>query len=66
MAKGTINIPTNLYLKFQVKTPSGYGETRSQRLNGAKTVFFHPKSPEICVTSERMAEGTTTSPLTYI
>ena len=28
--KTQLHIPTNLYLKSQVKTPSGYGETRSQ------------------------------------
>ena len=57
--KGTTTYPTNLYLKFHVKTQSGYGETRSQRFQGKKTMFSPKKIPIICVTSIKTAKDTT-------
>ena len=70
-AKGTTTyISTNLSLKFQAKTPSGYGETALTRFSHkmGKTMFLQPKKiHKICMTSVKRPKGTTTlSPLTYV
>ena len=41
--KAQLHIPTNLYLKFQVKTISNYGET-AQKQFWTKNNVFYPKN----------------------
>ena len=41
--KAQLHIPTDLCLKFKMKTPSGYGAISRKRF-GAKKNVFHPKS----------------------
>ena len=61
MKKAQLHTPADLCLQFEMKTPSGYGETARTRF-GAKTMFFHPKIPKICVTTVKKAKGTTAYP----
>ena len=43
MQKAQVHIPTDLCLKFKMKTPSGYGETAQTRF-GANKQCFSPKN----------------------
>ena len=61
MKKAQLHTPTDLCLKFEMKTPSGYGETARTRF-GAKTMFFHTKIPKICVTWVKSEKGTISYP----
>ena len=49
MKKAQLRTAADLCLKFEMKTPSEYGETARTRF-GAKTMFFHPKIPKLYVT----------------
>ena len=46
MKKAQLRTPTDLCLKFEMKMPSGYGETAWTTF-GAKNNVFHPKTPKI-------------------
>ena len=57
MKKAQIHTPTDLCLKFQIKSPSVYGETVQTRF-GAK----HDALPKICVTWVKSEKGTNSYP----
>ena len=59
MKKAQLHTPTDLCLKFEMKTPSGYGETARTNL-GQKNNVFHSKIPKMCVTWIKREKRTTT------
>ena len=61
MKRAQLHTPTDLCLKCEMKTPSGYGESARTRF-GAKNNVFHPKIPEICVTWVKSEKGTISYP----
>ena len=64
--KAQLHTPTNLCLKFEMKTLSSYGETARTRF-GAKNDVFSPKNTwNMCNMKKMWKRHNYTPPLTYV